>query len=312
MKEDVEPKIIDPEDAETWSNLYQIFMHEFDTDGSWVFASDAQSALDELVDYLTKAGTHEGLFYTREETDAMTDQERENCTYAGNNDRALNCGDYVRIIDMTDTELATLIKRDIKNEETRKEGEAKRKAIIDEYKVNEHGRITSPGKFEGEMLYAVYFYDAMLDGGSDETWSDGSDLFEITDEDRAIFPELEKDDKYILLEYRSDGFVMCSTHEEKIEDEGQEDDTDDEEKDEQPYEEDGFITDRVRGGYDVSFAAKFLGHFTERDEAEQALKDEIERSGFSPNCWFIDDHGGHTLISVLPDGMYWTQPKDAE
>lgn len=77
--------------------------------------------------------------------------------------------------------------------------------------------------------------------------------------------------------------------------------------DEQPDDYDGFILDRVRGGYDVSLSQKFVGHYIERDDAETALKTAIADSGFYPNCWLVDDHGGHELISVEPDGMYWQQ-----
>jgi hypothetical protein len=75
----------------------------------------------------------------------------------------------------------------------------------------------------------------------------------------------------------------------------------------QPDETDGFISDIVRGGYDVSLDQTFLEHFNDRDEAENALKAKIKADGFYPNCWFVDDHGGYTLISVDSNGMYWQQ-----
>ena len=73
-----------------------------------------------------------------------------------------------------------------------------RKEILEQYEVNEHGIICSPGKFEGEMLYAPYFYDMILDGGADETeYYDGedgppTDTFILTDEDKKEFPELKE------------------------------------------------------------------------------------------------------------------------
>ena len=72
-----------------------------------------------------------------------------------------------------------------------------RQEIEKEYKINEHGIICSPGKFEGEMLYAPYFYEIIMDGGADETdypeGEDGSpvDTFFITPEDIKEFPELD-------------------------------------------------------------------------------------------------------------------------
>ena len=74
-----------------------------------------------------------------------------------------------------------------------------------------------------------------------------------------------------------------------------------------PDEEDGFISDVVRGGYDVSFAAKFIGHFSDYDEAEAALRDAIRKSQFYPNCWSVSDHGNYNLISVETNGNYFVQ-----
>ena len=70
----------------------------------------------------------------------------------------------------------------------------KRQAILDEYTVDPNGVIRDPGKFEGEPIYAPYFYDALMNGGSDSTEYDGDtpiDVFDVSDEDRQIFPELQ-------------------------------------------------------------------------------------------------------------------------
>lgn len=65
--------------------------------------------------------------------------------------------------------------------------------------------INSPGKFEGEPVYAPYFYDAMLDG--DGEWiNDVVQRFDVTDDERKMFPELEDCKQVDLLE-DSDGFV---------------------------------------------------------------------------------------------------------
>lgn len=83
-----------------------------------------------------------------------------------------------------------------------------RATILATYRVNiETGRILSPGKFEGEMLYVPYFWEAYCNGMADR--DDGTVLgFDITPEDRAMFPELGKRRRTVKLIERSDGFVM--------------------------------------------------------------------------------------------------------
>jgi len=80
-----------------------------------------------------------------------------------------------------------------------------REEIERQYRVQD-GRIRSPGKFEGEMVYVPFYWGAFLDGGADE--DDGEVLtFRVTPEERAAFPELE-DSKTVRLREREDGFVV--------------------------------------------------------------------------------------------------------
>jgi hypothetical protein len=79
-----------------------------------------------------------------------------------------------------------------------------RAEIEAQYKVKD-GVIISPGKFEGEPVYALYFYDLMMHGGADSD-DDGVAKFNVTDEDRKEFPELA-DVKRVELQERMDGFV---------------------------------------------------------------------------------------------------------
>ena len=73
------------------------------------------------------------------------------------------------------------------------------------YKVDERGIIRSPGKFEGECRYVPYYWGAFLDGGADR--DDGRVLgFDVTDEDKAMFPELRRR-RTVKLYERDDGFV---------------------------------------------------------------------------------------------------------
>lgn len=83
-----------------------------------------------------------------------------------------------------------------------------REQIYDQYDVDESGMIRSPGKFEGEQIYAPYFYDIYLNGG--HASDDGEVItVEVEEEDRAIFPELE-DATHALIEVTETGFVYCS------------------------------------------------------------------------------------------------------
>jgi hypothetical protein len=73
------------------------------------------------------------------------------------------------------------------------------------YKIDDAGRIRSPGQFEGEMIYVPYFWDTYLDGFADR--DDGHVLgFDVTTEDKAEFPELRRR-RTVRLIQRDDGFV---------------------------------------------------------------------------------------------------------
>lgn len=65
--------------------------------------------------------------------------------------------------------------------------------------------VKGPGQFEGEAVYVPYFWDAYLNGGADR--DDGKILgFDVTSEDKALFPEL-KGRRTVKLYQRDDGFV---------------------------------------------------------------------------------------------------------
>ena len=89
--------------------------------------------------------------------------------------------------------------------------ESKMKAMLeaDEYVHDSRGIITDPGKFEGEMYYVPYFWAESLEGGAD--WeADGIWGVQITDEDRARFPELKAEDAWLFMEESEQGFVRGS------------------------------------------------------------------------------------------------------
>ena len=76
--------------------------------------------------------------------------------------------------------------------------------IIAEYDVDTHGTIRSPGKFEGEPVYAPYFYDALMNGFADD--DDGVASFNIDANDIKEFPELANVKRLRLWESEQ-GFV---------------------------------------------------------------------------------------------------------
>jgi len=84
-----------------------------------------------------------------------------------------------------------------------------RQEVLSQYKVDDHGIIRDPGKFEGEQLYVPYFWDAFMNGGADE--DDGEVMsFDVGDEDRKEFPELVGVAR-VQLQESDTGFVYCTT-----------------------------------------------------------------------------------------------------
>lgn len=79
-----------------------------------------------------------------------------------------------------------------------------RAEIEKEYRVD-NGIIRTPGMFEGERVYIPYFWDAFLNGMADR--DDGYILgFDVTQEDKAQFPELKRK-RTVRIYQRTDGFV---------------------------------------------------------------------------------------------------------
>lgn len=66
--------------------------------------------------------------------------------------------------------------------------------------------VNRPGKFEGERRYVPYYWRIYLDGCADR--DNGRILgFDVTDEDKAIFPELRRR-RAISLRETDSGFVV--------------------------------------------------------------------------------------------------------
>jgi len=76
-----------------------------------------------------------------------------------------------------------------------------------DYECDEQGRITSPGKFEGEMCYLPYFYDLAMCGDAEFDEEDGTFLVAIEPEDRELFPQLASDQESVTMIESESGFV---------------------------------------------------------------------------------------------------------
>lgn len=81
-----------------------------------------------------------------------------------------------------------------------------REQIMQDY-CTANGIITSPGKFEGEPLYVVAFWDAYLNGCTDDD-VDGMLVFNLTNEDWQEWPELNGCKELRLFESDT-GFVYA-------------------------------------------------------------------------------------------------------
>lgn len=81
--------------------------------------------------------------------------------------------------------------------------------VLNSYDVNEYGIITSPGKFEGEMVYVPSLWDIVLGGMADEEYYEEGILLADIHITSAVdeFPELESG-TYTLWESEQ-GFVHC-------------------------------------------------------------------------------------------------------
>jgi hypothetical protein len=90
-----------------------------------------------------------------------------------------------------------------------------RKDIEMDYRVDAvTGRIHSPGKFEGEMLYMPYVYECMLNGDVDEEVDETEDnesryfVFVVQDAEREMFAPYLDEVKEVTFIEREDGFVQ--------------------------------------------------------------------------------------------------------
>ena len=92
-----------------------------------------------------------------------------------------------------------------------------REAVLDAYDVDGNGRIVSPGKFEGEPIFAPHFWNVALAGFAD---SDDGSVFTFkfgrkesaTVDDFAVWPELKTwlgRSRTLRMREDDQGFVHC-------------------------------------------------------------------------------------------------------
>lgn len=88
-----------------------------------------------------------------------------------------------------------------------------RMQILKCYAVDKRGIIRSAGKFEGEMLYAPYFYELAIGDWGEPIFhpDDGRDLIRmhlsLGSEDYYAFPELDHNTIRVLVYEDDQGFV---------------------------------------------------------------------------------------------------------
>lgn len=68
------------------------------------------------------------------------------------------------------------------------------------YTFNRHGVCTSPGKFQGEFIATIYYYDMYLNGVGT--------IMEVSDDEREAFG-LGENENFVYLYESNDGFVTC-------------------------------------------------------------------------------------------------------
>jgi hypothetical protein len=85
----------------------------------------------------------------------------------------------------------------------------------------------------------------------------------------------------------------------KYEDGGEiEDDDFEDEEDFEPDDNDCFISDNVRGGYDVSCSEEHIGNFEDFDLAVEAVKKWQKENNWFPNVWFVNERGSIDIVDI--------------
>jgi len=89
-----------------------------------------------------------------------------------------------------------------------------RAELLADYDWNEQGIITSPGKFQGQMIYMPAAWDIYMNGFSDDEYDEHEVLVSTVEIDSTDWPEVKRDHRlaegrwYLVRFYEDDqGFV---------------------------------------------------------------------------------------------------------
>lgn len=196
--------------------------------------------------------------------------------------------------------------------------EAKVKASVSIEDVNE---AAAPGDWEGHSVQEVAswfhggqfteLYKLSSSGSVDDAYGLEREVEQfvklIADkpEDDPMFEDTPKDDMIDQLNLLGDWAAALKKISPELEasikaDEEEEESFEDEEPS-GPEEEDYVLFDSGPLGSRTSVSqvgGKFLGEFKSTEEAEKAIKKDMEKNKFYPGVWYQDDHGGMSPYSL--------------
>ena len=84
-------------------------------------------------------------------------------------------------------------------------------SCLEDFTIDDDGIITDLGKFEGEPSWVAYFHGFLGEGEPEPTdWSEDhgvtAERFELTDEEREAFPDLQFED-FVVIDVGPSGFI---------------------------------------------------------------------------------------------------------
>ena len=157
--------------------------------------------------------------------------------------------------------------------------------MTDEQKIAEYtDAVSGSGKFENETVLTPYLYDLMMDGDGEiiATGRDGESAtyFDISDDSDARELANTANCYHILLIENSDGFCTL-----------------------EPFATESDARDATDGGGGFYFGPTIDDDditISDLDEIP-AVVERMNREGFFPNVWHINERGNTDLLSVNAD-----------
>jgi hypothetical protein len=199
--------------------------------------------------------------------------------------------------------------------------------VDDGYKTDDMGRITSPGKFEGEMYYIPELWDLVLEGGADEEIGDYPTyaVFVVDADLLKKYPEITREVAELWLYEDDNGFVRShefnkreakefrkaiEEEEEAVERGGFDGHEDEElpEDEEEVYEESNepvegdWVTADHKDFYEVGREHKgpvvSVKDDASHNQMVRALKAAMKKQNWFPTVWFVSDHGNAHMMDL--------------